>query len=251
MILTNWIFRFTVIAIMVTVISSSQTSAQINFKLGGGIGLCVPASDYAGSTIDYYSGSNYGLHSGINIHGKAKIGLSGFNITGEIDYAALSNSGNSEPGQGQVDVKQKVVSFKVGPEFRFNLPVVPITPYIRLNLALNSFSGETTFQGVAKVPSGTYTVASTTRLGIGFDTGVEVTLNPALVLDFDLSYNLMNISGAEWKDANPAVNQRLDSYLSLNDAADPLYATGDDKHFNPSMRSIHSILFTVSILFGL
>jgi hypothetical protein len=61
----------------------------------------------------------------------------------------------------------------------------------------------------------------------------------------------MNISGKSWEDVNPGVNQRIDSYLALNDGPDPQYAAGDDKHFISSERGIHSILFTASILFGL
>jgi len=116
---------------------------------------------------------------------------------------------------------------------------------------LNSFSGEATFQGVSKVPSATYSVNSATRLGIGFAAGAEVSVGPFLSLDFNLSYNLMNVSGKEWNDVNPGINQRIDSYLSLNDAADPFYNSDDDKHFISKARSIHSVLFTVSLLFGL
>jgi len=61
----------------------------------------------------------------------------------------------------------------------------------------------------------------------------------------------MNISGKEWNDVNPGINQRIDSYLFLNDDRDPLYVAEDDKHFISNARSIHSILFTASILFGL
>ncbi|MFA6598646.1 MAG: outer membrane beta-barrel protein [Ignavibacteriaceae bacterium] len=243
--------QFSIVIIAFTTLITTQTSAQVNIKLGGGLGMMSPASDLSGSTMEYYNGSNYGLGSGLNIQAKAKIGLSGFNLTGEIDYASLSNSGNSEPGQGVVDISQKILSLKIGPEFRLSLPVVPVVPYLGINLALNSFSGEATFQGVSKVPSATYSVNSATRLGIGFAAGAEVSVGPFLSLDFNLSYNLMNVSGKEWNDVNPGINQRIDSYLSLNDAADPFYNSDDDKHFISKARSIHSVLFTVSLLFGL
>jgi len=244
-------FHFSVVTIALTALISTQTSAQVNLKLGGGLGVMSPAADFGGSTMQYYDGSRYGLSGGLNIHGKAKIGFAGFNLAGEIDYASLSNTGNSEPGQGRVDISQKIISLKVGPEFRFSLPVLPVTPYIGLNLALNSFSGETTFQGVSKVPSATYSVKSTTRFGVGFSAGTEVSVGPFLSLDFNLSYNLMNVSGKEWNDVNPGINQRIDSYLALNDEPDPQYSVDEDKHFLLNARTIHSILFTVSILFGL
>jgi len=245
------VIKFSVGIIILIALTSIQTNAQVNIKLGGGLGMMSPTSDLSGSTIEYYNGTNYGLGSGLNINGKAKFGFAAFNLTGEIDYSTLSNSGNSEPGQGSVELSQKIVSIKVGPEFRLGLPMIPVTPYLGFNLAMNSFSGEITFQGVSKVPSATYSMKSATRFGVGFYAGTEVSIGPFLSLDFNLSYNLMNVSGKEWNDTNPGVNQRIDSYLTLNDAADPFYEWDDDKHFVSKTRNIHSILFTVSLLFGL
>jgi opacity protein-like surface antigen len=246
----NLIFRLTQFSILVVAfiaITGTYTSAQVNFKLGGGIGVMSPVSDYGGTTMDFYNGTAYGLKGGLNLQAKAKIGFSSLNLTGEIDYSSLSNSGNSQPGQGSVNISQKVLSLKIGPEFRFNLPT--ITPYIGFNLALNSFSGETSFQGVSKVPSATYSMNNTTRFGIGFTAGTEVSLSPSLSLDFNISYNLLNLAGKEWVDVNP--DARVNSYLSLNDQRDPLYSVGDDKHIISNSRSIQSILFTASVLFGL
>jgi opacity protein-like surface antigen len=244
-------FRFSVALVALIALTITPSRSQVNIKLGGGIGVTSPASDFSGSTLEYYNGSRYGLTSGPSIHGKAKIGLSGLNLAGEIDYSSLANAGNSEPGQGKVDISQKILSLKVGPEFHLSIPALPVTPYIGANLALNRFSGETTFQGVAKVPSATYSVQDATRLGVGFSAGTEVSVGPFLSLDLNISYNFMNVSGKEWVDVNPGINQRIDSYLSLNDDPDPQYAAGDDKHFISNERSIHSILFTASILFGL
>lgn len=249
--LTTRSFRCSAALVALIALTITPSSSQVNMKLGGGIGVMSPASDFSGSTLEYYNGSRYGLSSGLNIHGKAKIGLSGLNLAGEIDYSSLSNTGNSEPGQGRVDISQKILSLKVGPEFRLGVPALPVTPYIGAHLAFNRFSGETTFQGVAKVPSATYSVKDATRFGVGFSAGTEVSVGPFLSLDFNISYNLMNVSGKEWDDVNPGINQRIDSYLSLNDGRDPQYAAGDDKHFISNERSIHSILFTASILFGL
>lgn len=244
-------FRFSVVLVALTALTITPSRSQGNLKLGGGIGVTIPASEFSGSTLEYYGGSGYGLGSCLNLHGKAKFGLFGLNLAGEIDYSSLSNTGNSEPGQGKVDISQKILSLKVGPEFRLSVPALPVTPYIGAHLAFNRFSGETTFQGVSKVPSATYSVKSATRFGVGFWAGTEVSIGPLLSLDFNISYNLMNVSGREWDDVNPGINQRIDSYLSLNDERDPQYVVGDDKHFISKERSIHSILFTVSILFGL
>jgi hypothetical protein len=237
--------------VVLTLVLFVPAQAQVNLKVGGGVGIMSAVSDLNGTTQDYYSGSSYGQNSGLNIHAKGKVGLAGFNITGSIDYSSLGHSGNSEPGQGSVELTQKIVSLKVGPEFQFSIPALPITPYVGANIGTNSFTGEVKFQGVSKVPSATYTVQSATRLGAGVTVGAEVGIGPLMTLDFTTAYNFMNISGSEWTDVNPAVDQRIDSYLALNDAKDPLYAAGNDKHFIANDRSIHSMVFTVSILFGL
>jgi len=243
--------QLSIIIITFIAITGTQTRAQINFKLGGGIGIISPASDFGGSTMDYYNGNNYGLKSGLNLQARGKIGFSSLNLTGEIDYSSLSNSGNSEPGQGSIDISQKVFSIKIGPEFLFDLPALPLTPYIGFNLALNSFSGKSTFQGVSRVPSAEYTMNGATRFGIGITAGTEVALNPFLSLDFNISYNFMNIFGKEYVDLNPVTNQRVDAYLSLNDQSDPNYTAGDNRHIISNSRSIQSLMFTASILFGL
>jgi len=225
--------------------------SQVNIRLGGGIGVAIPSSDYSGSTQEYYNGSRYGFASGLNLQAKAKIGWSAWNIAGEVDYSSFHNTGYSEPAQGAVDISQHVFSVKVGPELSIGVLELPVTSYIGANLAMNRFSGETTFQGVSKVPSGTYSLKGATRFGAGISAGTEVTFGPFLSMDFNVSFNVMNAFGKKWDDVNPAGSQRLDSYLSLNDATDPLHALGDDKHFINHERSISSIVFTVSILFGL
>jgi hypothetical protein len=250
----NFIFRsirFSVALAALVAVSITPSRSQVDIKLGGGIGITVPTSDYSGSTVDYYNGTRYGLGTGVGVHGKAKIGFAGWVLAGEADYSSLSNSGNSEPGKGTVDVSQKILSLKAGPEFRLGIPETPVTSYIGLNLAINRLSGETTFQGVSNVPSGTYSVKAATRFGVGITAGSEVSIGPFMMLDFNLSYNLMNPSGQSWNDSTPSQGQRIDSYVSLNDNRDPLYSTQDDTHFISHARNIRTIQFTVSLLFGL
>ncbi|MFA6467645.1 MAG: outer membrane beta-barrel protein [Bacteroidota bacterium] len=236
---------------LLTMITAPLMTAQVDLKAGAGVGITSAVSDLNGSTMEYYTGTKYGQNSGLNIHGKGKVGLGRVDLVGEINFSSLGNTGNSEPGQGSVEITQKILSLKVGPEFHITIPALPIRPYAGVNLAWNRFSGEANFQGVSKIPSATYSVKEATRLGAGFTIGAEVSIGPLLSLDFTTAYNFMNISGNEWLDMNPAGNERIDSYLALNDSKDPLYAVGDDKHFISNDRSIHSMLFTVSLLFGL
>ncbi len=238
-----------IISALILTITAAQ--AQVSVQVGGGIGVLSPTADLRGTTLDYYAGQKYGLGSGLALAGKVRLGILGFNLVGEVGYASLSNDGNSEPGQGFVEVSQKILTFRAGPEFHIALPAIPLTPYVGGSIALHRFSGETTFRGVSKVPSATFSVETATRFGVGINGGAILDLGPALSLDFGIGYSFMNIGGKDWTDPNPTQDQRLDSYLALNDGKDPLYRVGDDKHFVNDERSISSVQFMVSLMFGI
>jgi hypothetical protein len=48
-------------SVALTALTITPSRSQVNMKLGGGIGVTSPASDFSGSTLEYYNGSNYGL----------------------------------------------------------------------------------------------------------------------------------------------------------------------------------------------
>jgi hypothetical protein len=217
-------------------------AAQVSLQIGGGVGYVMPAGDYKGTMAEYYAGTNYGLASGFAAHAKARVGLLGFNLTGEIAYAFLGNDGSPQGGNSSAEVDHKMLSIKVGPEFRLGLPAVPVTPYIGLNVAFNSFSGSTKFQGVSSVPSSAVDMASASRIGAGATLGVMVSS-----FDIAVHYNLHNLSGKSWQGGA----NRVDTYSSLNDDKDPLYAAGDNNHVVKDPRSIQSIVITVSMMFGI
>lgn len=229
----------------------ANINAQVALQVGGGAGITFPASDYAGTAADFYNGTKYGLGNGLNFHAKARVGLLGFRLAGEVDYSSFSSSGETQPGQGNVELSQKVLAFKVGPELQFGLPAVPVTPYLAANVALNRFSGETKFQGISKVPSATIDLKSATRLGVGFTGGAILKLGGLTSLDLSVSYNLMNMSGKAWEDDDPTKDQRIDSYVTLNDDKDPLYKAGDDKHFISNARTINAFQVKATVMFGL
>ncbi len=242
---------FIVASVMALIVFTIPAAAQATLQAGGGIGVVLPQADYGGSTIDYYNGTKYGLGSGFNLHAKGRLGLVGFRLAGEISYSSLSNDGYSEPGQGKVEVRHTHLSFKVGPEFHLAVPLMPFTPYLGANVALNRIGGETTFQGVSKVSSATYSMESATRLGLGLTAGLLVSFGPLTSLDINVGYNLMNLSGKEWKDVNPTQDQRIDTYLALNDDKDPAYVPLSDRHVVSSARNIHTLEIKATIMFGL
>lgn len=227
---------------------TSINYSQVSLKVGGGLGYVTPAGDYGGTTMDFYNGSKYGLSSGFNLHLKAKVAILMLAVKAEVDYSSFSNDGEALPGQGQVELSHKILALRVGPEFRIDIPLVPIVPYLDANIALNTISGEVTFQGTPNsVPSGTYEIASASRIGFGFGGGVEISLGPVMTLDAGIHYNLVNPLGKQYKSNTNF--RRIDSYTALNDDKDPLYNTDPSAVISDS-RSISNIQFTLSLLFG-
>lgn len=222
--------------------SATPAAAQVSFQIGGGVGYVMPAGDYKGTVAEYYAGTNYGLSGGFGLHAKARLGLLGFNLTGELGYAFLSNDGSPEGGNSSAEVDQRILSLKVGPEFRLGIPAVPVTPYLGVNVSFNSFSGSTKFQGTSGVPSSSFDMASASRIGAGATVGVMLSS-----IDIAVHYNLHNLSGKAWQGGG----NRIDTYSSLNDDKDPLYAAGDSNHVVKDPRSIQSIVITVSMMFGI
>ena len=241
--------RYFLISLTVIFLLSLPTRSQITLQTGVGIGYVIPSGDFGGSTTDYYNGTKYGLSNGFNLHGKLRAGLIGVNAIAELGYSILSNSENSSVGK--IEVGQNILYMKLGPEFQIEVPAFPLTPYIGGNVTLNNFAGKTTFQGVARVPSKKYDVKSAFRLGAGISGGFLYKLNPLMTIDLSLNYNFMNLTGKKWEDEN-IEDQRLDSYLTLNDDKDPLFISlDDDRHFISKSRSIQTGTIMLSLLFGL
>lgn len=231
-------------------IFSYQSYAQVTLQLGGGLGYSTPTGDFGGNTTEFYNGTKYGIESGFNYHAKARVGLLFLNVFGEIGYTTFSGEGEAAPGQGNINISNNVFSMKVGPEFPITIPLSPITPYLMGFVAVNTFSGEVEFQGVSSVPSGTYELASATRVGIGGGGGVMFSAGP-LKLDLSIQYHLINFTGNEYRIENVTSHGRLDNYTSLNDGADPNYTNESDSHFIQDDRGIGSMEFKVTAMFGL
>jgi hypothetical protein len=191
------------------------------------------------------------MKNGLTLNAKVRGGVLGLRAAGEVNYSMFSNTGEALPGQGGVDISQKVLALKIGPELSLGLPLMPIAPYLGANLSLNKFTGTVKFQGVSKVPSASYDLKSASRIGFGFTGGVVLKLGGFTTLDVSAAYDMMNSSGKAWEDENLNLDQRIDSYLTLNDDKDPLYKSGDDKHFISDSRLINSIQIRATLMIGL
>lgn len=236
--------------IFIALLSNYQIKAQITFQIGGGLGYSTPTGEYGGSTVDFYNGTNYGMESGFNYHAKIRAGLLFLDAFGEIGFTNFSGEGEAEPGQGNINVSNSIFSMKIGPEFPINIPLSPIQPYLLGFVSVNTFSGEVEFQGVQDVPSGTYEIASATRVGIGGGGGAVLNIG-IIKLDFSIMYHLINFKGNEYKIENVTSHARLDNYTSLNDGKDPQYSAGSDTHFISDDRGIGAMEFKLTAMFGL
>jgi len=232
-------------------ICSNILFAQIPLRVGVGLGFAIPLSDYSGTTIDYYSGSKYGLSTGFNVHGKIIADIEIFSLEAILEYSSISNSGETEPGKGKVEISQDIFSIKLGPEFSFSLTGIPLKPYIWPNLAFNHISGKTDFNGVTEVPSGNHTMSSTWRTGLGLGVGAAFDVSSSTSIDFAIHYNLINLIGKDFESVEEGKVKRLDSYLSLNDAKDPNYEPGNSEHFISDKRAISTFDLTIAIMFEL
>jgi len=246
----NQISFFT--AVFFLLVFAVQSNAQVTLQLGAGLGYSTPTGDYGGSTIDYYNGTKYGMESGFNYHAKARAGLLFINAFGEIGYTTFSSEGEIIPGDqnSSVSVSNNVFSIKIGPEFKFSIPLSPITPYLDGFVSINTFSGTVQFKGAPDgLPSSEQDISTATRVGIGAGGGVLFSLG-VLNLDLSVQYNLMNMTGNEFK-GDITQDKRLDSYIYLNDDKDPQYAAGSDDHIISDSRSIGAFEFKLTAMFGL
>ncbi len=226
-----------------------QTSAQITLQIGGGLGYSIPTGDYGGSVADFYNGTKYGMKSGINFHGKARVGILFLNAFGEVGYTIFSGDGDVQSGGGTIKNSQKIISMKIGPEFPINIPLSPITPYVQGFVALNTFSGDVEFTNVTSVSNGKKDLASAIRIGLGAGVGVMFSLG-GLKLDANIQYHLLNLAGKEYKIDNVTSHTLLDNYTSLNDDKDPLAGT-TTTHIISNSRGITAMEFKLSVMFGL
>lgn len=233
------------IIIFTSLFLCNYSFGQIKLSIGPIVGYTSPASDLSGSTMDYYSGAKYGLNGAVNFGAQAKVKLLIVNFKGSVMYTSLNNSGNSEPGQGSIENNLKLLTFGLGTEFHLPLPLVPVNPYISLEYLLTNFSGETVFQGVSRVPSGTYTMESASRSGLGIGVGAEISFGKKITMDLGLRYNAYNL----FSKSNSGGDDRLSSYTSLNDEADPLNSSNPDMHPVAGSRSISAVQFNLSFLF--
>jgi len=231
---------------------SSINYSQVTLQVGAGGGYIAPTGDYAGSTVDFYNGTKYGMSSGYNFNAKVRVGLLGLNLFGIIDYSSISGDGQSDPDNknSQIENTQKILSFKAGPEFNISIPLSPVGVYFDGFLSVNTFSGTVSFQGVSGLSTGEYDLETATRVGAGVGGGVLLDILPVVTLDLGIQYNWYNLFGKQYNSINTNL-QREDAYTSLNDDADPLYQSSSNVHIIGESKAINAWEFTLTAMFGI
>ena len=225
------------------------SNAQLKILLGPSIGLTTPTVDYTGEPSDYYAGTKYGLRSAINFGAMGKVALGPINFNLSIIYTPLSNDGIAEPDKPNtsVEIKQNLFTIGLGTQYGFNVPMSPIKPYIGIDLLFTTISGSAKFQGTTAVQSSsTINMSTTSRTGLGFAAGAEISLL-GTALDISIRYNLINLFSKEYEGSGTT---REEVYKYLNDGEDPNYSATDVKHPVGSKRTIATIQFQLGVLFG-
>lgn len=226
----------------------SVSYSQLKLLVGPSFGLTSPTMDYSGETSDFFTGQKYGLRSAFNYGALAKLTFGPIKGKLSVSFSSLENSGLADKNtpNSSVEIKNSLFVLAIGTEFGFSVPKSPVTPYIGIDLLFSSISGEFRFQGTPNVNSSANSIQSASRTGLGFSFGADITLSGILHLDLCLKYNLLNLFGKNFKGGNG----RIDSYTSLNDAADPEYSAPITVHFVGNDRSLATIQLQTSLLFG-
>ena len=244
---------------IIVILTSSAIFSQITLQVGAGGGYISPTGDYAGSTVDFYNGTKYGMSGGYNLNAKVRVGLLGIDLFGMVEYSSVTGEGQSDPDNknSQIENTQNIFSIKAGPEFKIEFPLSPIGIYFDGFLSVNTFSGTVSFQGVSGVPTDEYDLETSTRVGAGGGGGVLLDFIPVVTLDLGVHFNWYNLFGKQYTayaNTNPGANlntPRLNAYTSLNDDADPLYQTGSEYNIIGEARSINAWEFTLTAMIGI
>jgi hypothetical protein len=224
--------------------------SQISFEGGINGGATIPTGDYGGTMEEYYSGTKYGLSTGYNIGGYASLSTPIISGRVSLNYASLSNDGSPGVGVGGGTVKNKhnIFTIGIGPQYNIPIPFSPVKPFAVAELLIVSISGETSFQGVSSVPTGTYEIPTATRIGLGIAGGLNFEIEK---IGFDLSvkYSILNLAGKEFKSNDNS--KRLSSYTNINDGKDPLYGTDANVHIIGNERDMSIIQINLGVHFSL
>jgi opacity protein-like surface antigen len=244
------IFRNFLFSIIILPLFGYTSQAQIRIVLGPFAGLTVPTMDYGGTTSDFYKGTGYGLSSGVHYGIMSKVALGPLNARLSVSYCSLEGTGQADPNQSSstVDVKNSLFTFSIGTELGFGVPLVPVRPYIGIDLLFSTISGSAVFQNTDGISNNQISIQSSTRTGLGLAVGSEFKLGTSFSLDASLRYNLINLFG---KSYNVVGNSsRADGYSFVNDAADPNYNSSSNAHFIGNSRTIGTLQLQLGILFG-
>lgn len=239
-----------ILSALITFSIFNSVQSQISIKLGPQLGLTSPTMDYSGDAKDFYTGTKYGLRSGLHYGVMGKVQLGPLNGRLSLSYSSLDNNGPTGEPNSTVEIKNNLFMFTLGTEFGFGIPMSPVKPYAGIDILFTTISGSFNFSGSTPngLSGGTKNIESASRTGLGFSIGSEIGFGRQFTLDLSLRYNLINLFGKEYTPS--ANNSKTDVYAFLNDAKDPNFNANDPKHPIANDRSITTIQINAALLFG-
>lgn len=224
--------------------------SQLSFEAGVNGGATMPVGDYSGSMEDFYAGTKYGLTTGFNVGGYATLTTPIISGRVSLNYSSMSNDGSPGVGLGggTIENKHNIFTIGIGPQYSIPIPQSPIKPFIIAELLIASISGEVSFQGISSVPSNTYEIPTASRIGLGLTGGVTYDMG-SYGFDLSVKYSILNLSGKEFTAFTD--NNRVNSYINLNDAKDPAYSSTSNEHIIGNDRNISTIQINLGVHFSL
>ena len=186
--------KFTVLffPMLLILIFSGLTSAQIKIGLGGGLTSIQSPDAYKNDVASGGEGFTGNYH--LTAIAKLSLPLIPFTPAAFIDYHVLRGSGNR--GSYAVETSMNILSIGLEGELTL-LPIPVLSPYVCADFALNKFGQlEETSQLGSIVQSGV------SRYGVGIGVGAVLTVLPKIDIDGSIKYQLLNLIGKNSGESN-------------------------------------------------
>jgi hypothetical protein len=196
-------------------ISTTVQAQLVRIGIGGGL-TNVTGPDHLTKEVSE-NGKGYSTEYNFGLVGKIGLPLIPLTPRAFVTYHKFGGEGSQIPvvSKGNslstnVEFSQSILSLGAGVQYGFIPVPVGVDPYLSLDIIFNNFGDlTTTTDGVEA------TVGGTSRTGLQFGAGAEVSILPTINLDVFAGYNLFNIIGKdEGEETISVIN--LDIYLMFS-----------------------------------
>lgn len=183
----------------VMILSGSLQAQMLRIGPGGGLNM-IKTPDYY--TKEAPAGLGFSDELALGLKAKFSVPLLPLRITGQAFYTKLKSESDANIAGKNYNIGYSSSIFSLGVGAEMSLLPGPVSPYLGVDLLINSF-------GELKVDSGNEVVGQFSnstdgfsRFGLGLGAGVEFTLLPKVDIDVSAKYNLNNMIGKESGEEN-------------------------------------------------